>query len=74
MSKYKSIDATLVIWCNWALSNSTFRPSEHQGYFQERHTTKASFMIFVDHAEKCGWRYINGNWFCPACKEAADDE
>jgi len=65
LSKNKSIDTALTVWCNSTWGNHRI-PYEHEGYHQQANISKISFIKLI---ESYNWKFIKGSWYCPACSK-----
>lgn len=63
IDKYDSILESYTMWC--INNQNDYQPEGHIKWFDEGARTKK---IFVKRAEIKGWKYIEGNWYCPTCK------
>lgn len=63
VDKYDSILESYTMWCINNQNNS--QPEGHIKRFDEGARTKK---IFAKRAEKKGWKFTEGDWYCPTCK------
>lgn len=63
-SKCKTITKEYTIWCEADLDDRDAYPDGHIDSERDEVSNKKE-MIKIK--QKCGWKFINGYWYCPAC-------
>ncbi len=63
-SKYKTITKEYTIWCEADLDDRDAYPDDHIDSERDEVSNKKEM---IKSKQKCGWEFIKGYWYCPAC-------
>ena len=65
MSKFKKIIKEYSIWCEADLADRDELVDGHIDKVQDEVSNKKEM---IKSQQKCGWKFIKGYWYCPACR------